>query len=274
MKKNNKNNIIKYVLFIIILIIICAFILFYNVNTNNINVQKYLNKVYINRELLIKKYGNFTNKNIRIKNDNNIIIVEDFLNKDFFMYLQKQFDNKVYKSRNFHIRKATSYNFLNLHENEEYNGLLELYYSNEMLDSLSNILQKPIQRTPLNDNNACSLLIYTNKGDYITWHKDSSIYNGDRYVVLITLINENSDKNDLSHNEFVYIHNKKEYSIKMKPNSMVLFKGSEILHKSTEIEDKERRILLSMVFCDICHAKNNIFNKINEKLKNFVLYGK
>ena len=190
------------------------------------------------------------------------------------MYLQKQFDNKVYKSRNFHIRKATSYNFLNLHENEEYNGLLELYYSNEMLDSLSNILQKPIQRTPLNDNNACSLLIYTNKGDYITWHKDSSIYNGDRYVVLITLINENSDKNDLSHNEFVYIHNKKEYSIKMKPNSMVLFKGSEILHKSTEIEDKERRILLSMVFCDICHAKNNIFNKINEKLKNFVLYGK
>jgi hypothetical protein len=59
----------------------------------------------------------------------------------------------------------------------------------------------------------------------------------------------------------------------MKENSLIIFKGSEIMHKSTAIDDDERRILLSMVFCDICQEKKNVFNTIYEKSKNYILYG-
>lgn len=258
--------------YIIIIILLLFIIIIYNSNINNINVQKHLNNIYINRELLKNKYKNFINKNYKIEEVNNIIIINNFLDNNYYKYLYNQFNNKKYKTRNFHYRKATSYNFMNLHENKDYNGFIELYYSNEILDSLSKVLKKPVQRTPLTDNNACSLLIYSNNGDYIDWHLDSSIYSGDRYVVLITLVNENEKRDGLSNNEFIYIHNNKTHTIKLKPNSMIMFKGSEIYHKSTAIKENERRILLSMVFCDICYPKMSLYNRLNETVKNFVLY--
>ena len=63
------------------------------------------------------------------------------------------------------------------------------------------------------------------------------------------------------------------FYLKMLENSLTIFKGSEILHKSTAIEENQRRILLSMVFCDICQEKKNVFNIIYEKSKNYILYG-
>ena len=257
---------------LILLILLIFTVIVYGSNSSNTTVQKYLNNIYINREFLKNKYKNFINKNSQLRVENGIIIIDDFLDRSYFNYLYNQFNDKKYKPRDFYYRKATSYNFLNLHKNKDYSGFLELYYSNELLDSLSAVLKKPMQRTPLTDNNACSLLIYSNKGDYIDWHLDTSLYSGDRYVVLITLVNENEKKDGLSNNEFIYIHNNKNYTIKMRPNSLIMFKGSEIYHKSTAIKENERRILLSMVFCDICYQKLSILSRISENIKNFVLY--
>jgi len=66
--------------------------------------------------------------------------------------------------------------------------------------------------------------------------------------------------------------NGKEHTLKMKPNTLVIFKGSEILHKSTSIGENEKRILLSMVFCDVCQEKKNIVSYVYEKVKNAVVY--
>ena len=96
---------------------------------------------------------------------------------------------------------------------------------------------------------------------------------GDRFVVLLTLVNENANHTGLSHNTFIYNYEGREYNIKMKENSLIIFKGSEVLHKSTAIDDGERRILMSMVFCDICQEKKNVFNILYEKTKNYIIYG-
>ena len=275
--KNTYNkNISRKNLFIIILIIIIIILLiiFYLFDVKNITAQKHLTNVHNNNKLLYKKFLFLINKNLNIKNENNIIVIDNFLNKDYFIFLKNQFDNKKFVSNNAVLRKASGYDFFNLHDSKEFNGFIELYYSNEILDSLSNILNKRIQRTPLNDPNACSLLLYSNKGDYIDWHLDHSMYYGDRYVVLLTLVNENKDKTQLSENEFQYVHNGVTNKLKMKPNTLVIFKGSEIMHKSTAINDGDKRILLSMVFCDICQEKKNIITFIYEKMKNYVMYKK
>jgi hypothetical protein len=92
--------------------------------------------------------------------------------------------------------------------------------------------------------------------------------------VLLTIVNENAKKDGgLSNNIFQYNYNGKIYDLKMKENSIIIFKGSEILHKSSEMNDNERRILLSMVYCDICQEKKNVFNTIYESTKNYVVYG-
>jgi hypothetical protein len=273
--KNTYNkNISRKNIYIIILIIviILLLLLFYLFDIKNITVQKHLNNVHNSNKLLYDKFPNLINKNLNIKKENDIIIIDDFLNKDYFLLLKTQFENKRFVSKDALLRKASGYDFFNLHDSNEFNGFIELYYSNEILDSLSNILNKRIQRTPLNDPNACSLLLYSNKGDYIDWHLDHSMYYGDRYVVLLTLVNENKDKTELSENEFQYIHNNVTNKLKMKPNTLVIFKGSEIMHKSTAINDGEKRILLSMVFCDICQEKKNIITFIYEKIKNYVIY--
>jgi hypothetical protein len=200
------------------------------------------------------------------------MIVNDFLTNDYFHYLKKQFNNKEYDSKNFIFRKATGVNFQQLHTTNDYDGLLDIYYSNTVLDFLGKIIKKPVQRISLGDPNACSLLIYSKKGDHINWHYDYSNYYGDRYVVLLTIVNENAKKNGLSDNIFQYNYEGKIHDLKMKENSLVIFKGSEILHKSTAIDDKEKRILLSMVYCDICQEKKNVFNIIYETTKNYIVY--
>jgi hypothetical protein len=240
-------------------------------NEKNTTVQLFLHSIHkkINGS---KNLRSVVNPNYKVTEENNIIIVNDFLEKRYFNDIRRQFDNKQFESRDFMLRKATGVNFFNLHK-ENYDGIVELYYSNDMLNILGDIIKKPVQRISLGDPNACSLLIYTNKGDHIEWHLDYNSYYGDRYVVLLTIVNENSSKDDLSKNVFQYKYNGKVHDLKMKENSLIIFKGSDILHKSTAIDENERRILLSMVFCDICQEKKNVFNIIYEKTKNFILYG-
>jgi hypothetical protein len=86
------------------------------------------------------------------------------------------------------------------------------------------------------------------------------------------LVNENADKTGLSKNEFIYKYQGKDYPIKLQENSIIIFRGSDILHKSTGIDENERRILLSMTFCDICQEKKNIFQFVYEKIKHMVIY--
>jgi hypothetical protein len=272
MNKNKINNYKNIIIIILLTIIFILLIIFYLFDKKNIVVQKYLKNINDNTILLHKKFNYFINPKCNTKNIHNIIITEDFLVPDFYKYLKDQFKNKNYNSKNVIFRKGSGYDFFNLHKSNDYNGLLELYYSIEMTNYLTNTIKKPIQRTTLSDENACSLIIYSKKGDYIDWHKDFSNYYGDRYVSLLTLVNENEITGNLSENEFYYIYNGKEYKLKMKPNSFIIFKGSEIFHKSTAINNNEKRILLSMTFCDICQEKKNILNFMYEKLKNKIIY--
>jgi hypothetical protein len=271
------NNITKYFfIFTTILSTIFIILLFviFIVKDKNIEVQPFLYKIY--NKIKNYKKSNLLNPNYSLTKQDSIIILDNFLNKDYFRKIKKIFNNTKYDSKKINIlltkRSGTGLDFFELHKQPKYNQLLELYYSPHLIEELSKILKKPVQRVSLADPNACSLLIYSNKGDNIGWHKDASNYYGDRYVCLLTIINENDKKDDLSANTFQYNHYGTINKLKMKENSMLIFKGSEILHQSTAIDDNEKRILLSMVFCDTCQEKKHIFNYYYEEIKKRILY--
>ena len=162
MKSKDTNKLYIYI-YALVIIIIILLVLFYLFDEKNIKVQKNLKDIHSNGKILNKKYPLFINDKYNIKTENNIIIIENFLVPEYHSFLQKQFNNKTYNSSNIGLRKATGINFFNLHDNTNYFGFLELFYSNEITNTLTNILAKPIQRTPLSDTNACSLLIYSNE---------------------------------------------------------------------------------------------------------------
>ena len=261
----------NYLLISLIILLIIIFLLF---DLKKTDVQKYLKNIHINSKKTKKKYPNIINPKKNMVLNKDVIYVENVLNNEYFKLIQKNFqDLSKYNSRNLGLRKADGVNFINLHKDKEYSTCLETYYNNQLLDYISDLVNKPLQRANSSDINACSLLIYSKEGDHIYWHIDNSIYYGDRYVVLFTIINENDTKNGLSNNEFYYKLNGVEHKLKMMPNSLLIFKGSDIMHKSTAIKKNEKRVLLSMTFCDICQEKKNIINYIHDKIKNLVTYG-
>jgi hypothetical protein len=259
---------------IIIIILILLLVSIYNIiilfTEKKIHNQVHLHKIYNNSIKLKKKYNNLINTNYEINNTNGVTYIKNFLNPEFFERIKNIFNDKTYDSKNVILRKGNGVSFNNLHNEKDYNDLLSLYYSEELSIHINKIFNKYLQRLSLDDNNGCSLLIYTKKGDYIDWHYDFSEVYGDRLVFLLTIVNSNEMKNSLSHNEFVYNYNG-ENKIKMDENSLLIFKGTEILHKSTQIEHNERRILLSMVFCDVCQVKSNTFYKLYNSIKNNIL---
>ena len=198
----------------------------------------------------------------------------NILNDELFTRLQNIFINQNYETNNNIFRKGNGVNFINLHKKKKYNDLLSIYYSEDLLSFVNSLFNKYLQRISLNDKNACSLLIYTNKGDYIDWHYDISDLYGKRYTILLTLINKNETTGELSENEFIYKINGVETKIKLKENSLVIFDGSNILHKSTPINKNEKRILLSMVYCDVCQNNSNLLLKIYDKIKDKIAYNK
>lgn len=264
----------KYIICILVVVIIILGIVFYMFDTKNIETQQYLHRIYARMKKFDDKYQSIISNEKQIVSNGEIIYIENILNKDFHRFLKTHFlDMSSHKSRDLGLRKASGVNFIDLHKTDDFEGCLEVYYSNRVLDYVSEIVQKPVQRTPSSDINSCSLLIYSQEGDYIDWHKDNSNYYGDRYVVLYTIVNQNEKEDQLSENTFYYKLNDKEYKLKMKPNSLVIFKGSEIWHKSSAIKKNEKRVLLSMTFCDICQEKKNIIDYVHDKIKNFVIYG-
>jgi hypothetical protein len=281
MVKRNKINILLYfiIFILVIIILLSSYALF--MSHENIQIQKYLPDIY--NKISKYTFSSMINPNYTLTRDNDIIILNNFLNKKYYQELRMIFNDKNYESREintlsvdhnnlsiFH-KKSLAIDFFNLHSEVEYNKLLEIYYSKYLIDVLSKILKIPIQRVNLSDPHACSLLIYDNEGDNIGWHYDNTNYYGDRYVVLLTIINENENKTGLSHNIFQYKNKNKIHSLQMEENSLIIFKGSEILHQSTSIEKNEKRILLSMTFCDICQGKKNI-DYWYEKLKIHYFY--
>jgi len=239
---------------------------------NIINLNN-LTNIYNNNIKLTNKYGNLINPNYKIIQNNDVIYIEDLLNPTFFNHLYNLVYNISLKTRNVYFRKGSGINFNAMNNDSKYLDLLSLYYSDEIKHLLNKLFNKYINNVTNSDKNACSLLVYNNKNDYINWHYDESNLYGNRYTILLTLVNKNLETNGLSSSEFNYqIGNTTTYKIKTKENSLIIFNGSKIYHKATPIENNEKRILLSMVYCDVCQQKTSLINCIYERIKNSILY--
>ncbi len=71
---------------------------------------------------------------------------------------------------------------------EQAKEFMALYQSPAFVDFLKRLTHASLQFCPETDPHSCALYYYTEPGDHIGWHYDTSYYKGARYTILVGLV--------------------------------------------------------------------------------------
>lgn len=128
-------------------------------------------------------------------------------------------------------------------------AILALYRSPILRTFLSRIVEAPLLLCPEQDPHACALYFYTDPGDHIGFHYDTSYYKGRRYTLLVGL-RERSQQCRLVARLYKDQPNReiREMRIPMDPGTVVAFNGDKLWHAVTPLEEGAERIVLTLQY--------------------------
>lgn len=125
----------------------------------------------------------------------------------------------------------------------------ELYGSPALHSFLEYITGATIQECPEEDLHGYTLYAYTEAGDHIGWHYDTSFYRGRRFTVLIGLIDNESCRLDCEFFRRDESRRSVRRSYALKPGTLAVFDGDRLWHRITPLLEGDRdRIALTMEF--------------------------
>jgi hypothetical protein len=124
-----------------------------------------------------------------------------------------------------------------------------LYTSPLFRDFLSRLVGAQLKLCPENDPHACALYYYTEPGDHIGYHYDTSYYKGARYTVLLGLVQRSEScrlvaqlhKDDPTRET-------REISLAYGPGDLVIFNGNTLWHAVTPLAPGEERVVLTLEY--------------------------
>ena len=122
------------------------------------------------------------------------------------------------------------------------------YRSEVLLAFLESLCGRPLMHCPPDDPHAYALYYYTEAGDHIGFHYDTSYYKGARYTVLLGLVDESSCR--LEYELFRADQQRATVSgaIGIAPGTLVVFNGDKVWHRVTPSAHGERRVVLTLEF--------------------------
>ena len=121
--------------------------------------------------------------------------------------------------------------------------ILALYRSPTFMNWLSRLAGVPLLLCPDDDPHACALYFYTEPGDHIGFHYDTSYYKGARYTVLLGLVDQSTSR------LVCRLHTKdpqretKELDLSTDPGLLVFFNGDTLYHAVTPLGEKKKNVL-------------------------------
>ena len=163
--------------------------------------------------------------------------------------LMQEVDGVRYKiNRNFipKHKKGGSVSYYLLQESAP--AMLALYQHQGWINVLSQIAGVPLLLCPDEVPHACALYFYTEPGDHIGYHYDTSYYKGARYTVLIGLPDQSSSQ------LLCRLHTKepdrevKELSLATEPGTFIFFNGDKLYHAVSPMAEGEVRIVLTLQY--------------------------
>ena len=127
-------------------------------------------------------------------------------------------------------------------------ALLAFYRSERFRRFLGRLVRADLQLCPDEDPHACALYFYTEAGDHMGYHYDTSHYKGARYTVLIGLVQDSSSRLLCR----LYTHRPGQAPVEIamatEPGSMVIFNGDKVYHGVSPSREGERRVVFTMEY--------------------------
>lgn len=126
--------------------------------------------------------------------------------------------------------------------------IARLYRSPALLEWLGALAGEPLQVSPGDDPHAYALYFYTQPGDHIGWHYDTSYYAGRRYTVLLGVLDDSSCRLDYQ------LHTRSPGttavagSVQIPPGGLVFFDGDALRHRITPLAAGEKRVSLTFEY--------------------------
>jgi hypothetical protein len=149
-------------------------------------------------------------------------------------------------------------------------AIVALYRSPAFLAFLQQITGRPLMRCPDSDPHACALYFYTEPGDHIGFHFDTSYYRGARYTVLVGLIERSSSRLVCQPYRRRPEHPPLELRLATEPGTLVLFNGDALWHAITPLGPDEERVSLTLEY--VTDPSMSPFKRLFSNLKDSVAY--
>ncbi len=127
-------------------------------------------------------------------------------------------------------------------------GILQLYQSQSFREFLEYLSDRSLLNCPENDPHTYALYYYTEEGDHIGYHYDTSYYKDSRYTLLLGLVDDSSCKLECQLYKKNPDRETQQLEISLKPGTLVFFNGDKLLHRISPLGNNERRIALTMEF--------------------------
>ncbi len=144
---------------------------------------------------------------------------------------------------------------------------LDLYRSEAFLAFLRRLTDSELMLCPENDPHSCALYYYTEPGDHIGFHYDTSYYKGARYTILMGLV-DRSTHCKLVCELYKDVPNRTAQRLELvtEPGDLVIFNGDKLWHAVTPLAEGEERIALTMEY--VTNPAMNPFLRVYSNLKD------
>jgi hypothetical protein len=123
-----------------------------------------------------------------------------------------------------------------------------VYRAPAFLEFMRAVTGRALAPCPARDPHACALYFYTEPGDHIGFHYDTSYYKGTRYTVLLGLVERSSSRLVCQLYKDDPARETVELRLATDPGTLVLFNGDKLWHSITPLGHGEERVSLTMEY--------------------------
>jgi alkylated DNA repair dioxygenase AlkB len=127
-------------------------------------------------------------------------------------------------------------------------GFATLYTAPELTNFLQALCSRELKFCPADDPHTYALYFYTEPGDHIGYHYDTSYYQGVRYTALLGLVSAPSCQLEYQLHTKNADRSVEKHSIELSPGTLVLFNGDKLHHRITPLAKDQRRVSLTFEY--------------------------
>jgi hypothetical protein len=149
-------------------------------------------------------------------------------------------------------------------------AILTLYRHPAFLEFLARVTGQRARPCPESDPHGCALYFYTEPGDHIGFHYDTSYYQGTRYTVLVGIVERSSSRLVCQLYKDVPGRASEELRLATEPGTLVLFNGDKLWHAITPLGEGEERVSLTLEYVTDPHMTP--YRRFVSNMKDSIAY--